>query len=191
MQLTPLGIKGAWLVESEVWTDERGYFREWFKESQILETTGINFSVKQANFSMSQAGVIRGIHFSLAPHQQAKWVTCVSGAVVDVIVDIRPESPTFKEIEYVELRPGNGKSVLVSHGLGHGFIALEKDSGVSYLLNGEYNPDLELGINPFDQELGVNWEKLSSGRKVHVVSESDRVAPSLKDLFDTGRLQVR
>jgi dTDP-4-dehydrorhamnose 3,5-epimerase len=188
MKLTPLGIKGAWIAESLVWKDDRGYFREWFKESEILGTTGINFPVEQANFSMSQKGVIRGIHFSIAPHHQAKWITCVSGAIVDVIVDIRPESPTFKKVEYVELNPGDGKSVLISHGLGHGFISLENDSGVSYLLNAPYNPDLELGIHPFDQELDVNWGKLSLGRSVHIVSESDQNASNLKELLDSGRL---
>ena len=188
MKLTPLGIKGAWLAESEVWNDERGFFREWFKNSEILSTTGLNFLVKQANFSTSQKGVIRGIHFSLTPHEQAKWITCVSGAIVDVIVDIRPESPTFKKVEYVELKPGDGKSVLISHGLGHGFISIENGSGVSYLLNAPYNPDLELGINPLDQELSVNWGKFSSDQPFYVVSESDQRAPSLKELLDTGRL---
>ena len=188
MKLTPLAIKGAWLAESQVWKDERGFFREWFKASEILDTTGIDFSVKQANFSLSQKGAIRGIHYSLTPHEQAKWITCVSGVIVDVIVDIRPESPTFKEVEYIELKPGDGKSILISHGLGHGFISLENGSGVSYLLNVPYNPDLELGINPFDQELGVDWEKFSSDRSTPVVSESDQIAPSLKELFDTGRL---
>ena len=188
MKLTPLAIKGAWLAESQVWKDERGFFREWFKASEILDTTGIDFSVKQANFSLSQKGAIRGIHYSLTPHEQAKWITCVSGVIVDVIVDIRPESPTFKEVEYIELKPGDGKSILISHGLGHGFISLENGSGVSYLLNVPYNPDLELGINPFDQELGVNWEKFSLGRSDCVVSYSDQIAPSLKELFDTGRL---
>ena len=123
MKLTPLRIEGAWVAESEVWNDDRGLFREWFKNSEILGTTGIDFSAKQANFSISQKGVIRGIHYSLTPHEQAKWVTCVSGAIIDVIVDIRPKSPTFKDVEYVELKPGDGKSVLIGHGLGHGFIS--------------------------------------------------------------------
>jgi dTDP-4-dehydrorhamnose 3,5-epimerase len=188
VKLTPLGIKGAWLAESKVWNDDRGFFREWFKESEVLSTTGINFLVKQANFSVSQKGAIRGIHYSLTPHEQAKWITCVSGAIVDVIVDIRPESSTFKEVEYVDLKPGDGKSVLISHGLGHGFISIENGSGVSYLLNAPYNPDLELGINPFDQDLGINWEKFSLDPSFYVVSESDQSAPSLKELLDTGRL---
>ena len=188
MKLTPLRIEGAWLAESKVWNDERGLFREWFKDSKILVATGIDFSVKQANFSISQKGVIRGIHYSLTPHQQAKWVTCVSGAIVDVIVDLRPKSPTFKEVEYVELNPGDGKSILISHGLGHGFISLENGSGVSYLINAHYNPDLELGINPFDLELDINWEKFLLGGSVPIVSESDEIAPSLQESFDAGRL---
>ena len=103
MKLTPLGIEGAWLAESPVWSDERGFFREWFKAEDILSATGIDFSIQQANISQSQHGVIRGIHYSLAPQGQAKWVTCVQGSILDVVVDIRPTSTTYKQ--HVSSRP--------------------------------------------------------------------------------------
>ena len=189
MKLTALGISGAWLAESDVWNDERGCFREWFKHSDIQTVLGREFSVKQANFSMSKKGVVRGIHFSLAPQGQAKWVTCVGGAIVDVIVDVRPNSPTFKKIEYINLSAEDGKSVLIGEGLGHGFISLEDNTGVSYLLNSYYAPEYEFGINPFDEDLFLEWEKLLSHSTIFC-SEVDKVAPSLQDLLTSKRLPL-
>jgi len=95
MKLTPLGIEGVWVAESPVWRDDRGFFREWFKAEDIKKVTGRNFSIEQANISVSSAGTLRGIHYSIAPRGQAKWITCVSGSIKDVIVDIRPDSQTF------------------------------------------------------------------------------------------------
>ncbi len=82
MDLIPLGIEGAWLSESPVWGDDRGSFREWFKRDEVLKKTDIDFPVNQANISISKKGVIRGIHYSLAPNPQAKWITCVSGSIM-------------------------------------------------------------------------------------------------------------
>ena len=123
MKLTSLGIDGAWVAESPVWSDERGFFREWFKSEDVLAATGINFSIQQANISQSQRRVIRGIHYSLAPEGQAKWVTCVNGRIRDVIVDIRPGSPTFGKSVFVELNGLDGLAVLIGPGLGHGFAS--------------------------------------------------------------------
>jgi dTDP-4-dehydrorhamnose 3,5-epimerase len=193
MKIKPLAISGAWTAQSEVWKDQRGFFREWFKHEEILRETGIDFSVKQANFSVSHKGVIRGIHYSLAPEGQSKWVTCVSGSIVDVVVDIRPESPTYKRVEYVTLTPENGASVLIQNGLGHGFIALEDNSGVSYLLSSPYSPDHELDISPVDEELKINWEDLLDLGTTFVFSEKDLNAPSLQTRFKQFELpgQVR
>ena len=101
MKLTPLDIDGVWLAESPVWSDNRGFFREWFKCEDVKAATGIDFSIQQANISQSQRGVIRGIHYSLAPQGQAKWITCVQGSILDVVVDIRPKSPTYKKYIYI------------------------------------------------------------------------------------------
>ena len=95
MNLIPLGIEGAWLAESQVWSDERGFFREWFKAEDVKSVTGRDFGIEQANISLSSLGTLRGIHYSIAPRGQAKWITCVSGSIKDVIVDIRPASQTF------------------------------------------------------------------------------------------------
>ena len=157
MNLTPLSIEGVWLAESPVWSDERGEFREWFQSADILQSTGIDFEVKQSNLSVSKAGVIRGIHFSKTAGGQSKWVTCVTGEILDVIVDIRPNSSTFGEHIVVKLRGGEGRSILIDGGLGHGFIAMQENTFVSYLLDSRYAPESEFGINPLDTDLAIDW----------------------------------
>ena len=157
MKLTPLGIDGAWVAESPVWSDERGFFREWFKSEEVLATTGIHFLIQQANISQSQRGVIRGIHYSLAPQGQAKWITCVNGSIRDVIVDIRPSSPTFGKSVFVDLNGLDGHAVLIGAGLGHGFASLAHSSTIAYLLSSAYSPTEEFEINPMDPELGIDW----------------------------------
>ena len=132
---------------------------------------------------------MRGIHFSLAPLGQAKWVTCVSGAIVDVIVDLRPNSPTFKKIEYIELNAKDGKSVLIGDGLGHGFISLHENSGVSYLLTSAYAPEYEFGVNPFDSDLSLEWEKFLIPQTIFC-SKADRMAPSLQNLINSKKLPM-
>ena len=96
MKLTPLGIEGVWLAESPIWSDDRGFFREWFKSEDIRNETGRDFGIEQANISLSSRGTLRGIHYSVAPRGQAKWITCVVGSIKDVIVDIRPDSKSLR-----------------------------------------------------------------------------------------------
>ena len=191
MKITPLGIEGAWLAEFEVWPDARGYFREWFRYDEILKETKIDFSVKQTNFSMSHKGVIRVIHYSLAPEGQSKWVTCVSGEIIDVVVDLRPDSPTFKKIEYIHLTPENGKAVLIKSGLGHAFISQSDNSGMSYLLSSKYTPSYELSLNPFDVELSIKWDNYSDKALGFTCSTSDRNAPTLAQSLNKGLLPTR
>ena len=97
MEFEELGISGAWIAHSSVYNDDRGFFREWFKAADVLAATGVEFEIQQANISQSQRGVIRGIHYSLAPQGQAKWITCANGHVLDVIVDI--PVPAIDEFE--------------------------------------------------------------------------------------------
>ena len=187
MKLTPLGIKGAWLAESSVWNDERGSFQEWFKGEEIFRVTGFKFSVEQANISVSKKNVIRGIHYSLAPGGQAKWVTCVNGSITDVVVDIRPNSPTYKKIEYINLQPGDGKSLLIGSGLGHAFISLEDNTNICYLLSSPYSPEFEYSIHPMDPELNINWNLELGSDNSAVISSKDLDAPTL----ETRRLEER
>ena len=185
MNLTPLGIDGAWLAEATVWSDDRGFFREWFKSEDVLATTGIDFSIQQANISQSQRGVIRGIHYSLAPQGQAKWVTCVNGLIRDVIVDIRPSSPTWGKSVFVDLNGQDGRAVLIGAGLGHGFASLAQSSIIAYLLSSPYSPTEEFEINPMDPELGIDW-----GVDLSEVSfsDKDKAAPSLAERHKEGKL---
>jgi len=178
MKLTELGIKGAWLVESDVWPDNRGSFREWFKPSESIEAIGYKFNVEQANLSISDYGVVRGIHYSLASEGQAKWVTCAHGEILDFIIDLRINSATYKKVESVQLSGIGNKSVLIGPGLGHAFVSLAQGSAVTYLLSSAYKPELEFEINPFDLSL-----KLDFGIPVNdlVVSEKDKLAPTLNE----------
>jgi dTDP-4-dehydrorhamnose 3,5-epimerase len=185
MELTPLGIKGAWVAESSVWSDERGYFREWFKSADVFAATGINFSIQQANISQSQRGVIRGIHYSLAPKGQAKWVTCVNGGIRDVIVDIRPSSPTFGKSVFVDLNGLDGRAVLIGPGLGHRFASLADSSAIAYLLSSPYSPTEEFEINPMDPDLGIDWGVDLSAVSL---SEKDKLAPSIAERRGQGKL---
>ena len=188
MELIPLGIDGAWLAESPVWSDDLGFFREWFKQEEILSKTGKNFSAQQANISLSNKGVIRGIHYSLALEGQAKWVTCVTGSIIDVIVDIRPESKSFGKWIKVELSGDSGSSVFISEGLGHGFVSLVDNTTVAYLVSTKYSPNDEFEINPLDKKLGINWGMDLGQLKV---SNKDMNAPTLSQLLAEGKLTRR
>jgi dTDP-4-dehydrorhamnose 3,5-epimerase len=176
--LIPLDIQGAWVFESPSHGDDRGYFREWFKSAMIQEKLGRNFEVAQSNLSKSKKGVVRGIHFSTASSGQAKWVTCANGAIWDVVVDIRPKSPTYKRWTAIELRAGEGKSLFIAEGLGHAFIALEDETVISYLLSSPYSPKDEFAINPQDAEIGITWPSFP----LHF-SEKDSSAPTLEQFI--------
>jgi dTDP-4-dehydrorhamnose 3,5-epimerase len=188
MKLTPLEIEGAWLAESPVWSDARGFFREWFKAEDVKAVTGFDFSIQQANISQSQRGVIRGIHYSLAPQGQAKWVTCVQGSIIDVIVDIRPKSPTYKKYIVVDLQGNEGRALLIGPGLGHGFIALEDNTFISYLLSSPYSPEFEFEIKPTDPEINIDWQLQLIGGVDIVISSKDAQAPTLAEQFAEGKL---
>jgi len=188
MIFTQLGIQGAWVVESAIWPDERGFFLEWFKKEKLSTETGFSFSVQQANFSLSNQGVIRGIHYSLAPEGQAKWVTCVSGGIIDVVVDLRIDSPTFKQVEYIKLNAGDGKAVFISPGLGHGFYSCMDNSGVAYLLDSAYAPEHEFAILPTDPELGIKWGGDTNPHPRILASSKDSSAPTLNIQLELGKL---
>jgi dTDP-4-dehydrorhamnose 3,5-epimerase len=178
MQITELEITGSWHARFPAWNDSRGSFREWFKHQEIFEATGLNFSVAQANISESKRGVVRGIHYSLAASGQAKLITCISGEIRDVIVDIRPTSNTFGKHTVVELEGGSGDAVLIGPGLGHAFSALAEKSTVAYLLNSPFAPSMEYEINPLDPELGIEWG--FPGAQL-LLSEKDLAAPNLAE----------
>jgi dTDP-4-dehydrorhamnose 3,5-epimerase len=185
MNLTPLGIEGAWLAESPIWDDDRGFFREWFKSNDMKAATGKVFEVAQANVSLSSLGTLRGIHYSISPGGQAKWITCVSGSIKDVIVDISPKSKNFGKWIAVDLDCNSGKSIYIGEGLGHGFLALKENTCVAYLVSTPFSPKDELEINPLDKKIGIDWGMDS---KMFKISEKDRNAPDLLNLLANGKL---
>ena len=187
MKLTPLGIDGAWLAESPVWNDERGFFREWFKSEDIKVATGRDFEIVQANVSLSSAGTLRGIHYSIAPRGQAKWITCVSGSIQDVIVDIRPDSKTFGTWIGLELNGNSGQAVFIGEGLGHGFLAFEDNTAVAYLVTTPYSPSQEFEINPLDKNIGIKWGMDLSSLNL---SKKDTNAPTLLERKFNGELPI-
>jgi dTDP-4-dehydrorhamnose 3,5-epimerase len=175
MTAKALSIHGAWLLQSRVFADDRGTFSEWFKSSLLTELTGESFEPVQANVSVSNAGVIRGIHYSLAPHGQAKLVTVLRGSILDVAVDVRVGSPTFGTYESVVMVAGDGHTMFLRSDMAHAFQALEDNTVVSYLVSSEYSPTDEKEISPMCSMLNIQWHD----QLRHVLSEKDKMAPNL------------
>ncbi|MFJ8111260.1 dTDP-4-dehydrorhamnose 3,5-epimerase [Streptomyces sp. NPDC096132] len=182
--MRPLGIEGAWVDTPRVFTDDRGRFHEWFKSDAFHEAVGHGFHFEQANCSRSVRGTLRGIHFATVPPGQAKYVTCVGGAVLDVVVDIRVGSPDFGKWEAVRLDDTTHRCVYLSEGLGHAFMALEDDSTVVYLCSQGYAPEREHGINPLDPALAIAWP----AGLPPLLSEKDAAAPTLEEAERQGLL---
>ncbi len=190
MQLSELAIPGAWQVVPKQFADDRGVFLEWFKDPAFVEATGRRLDLQQANASASAAGVVRGIHFADVPPGQAKYVTCVRGSVIDVIVDIRVGSPTFGQWQAVPLDDADRHAVFLSEGLGHGFMALTPDATVIYLCSSTYAPGREHGINPLDPDLGIEWptQDASGAALEPLLSSKDTEAPGLHEAAAQGLL---
>ena len=185
MQVEPLEIEGAWLFTPKVHGDERGAFLEWFKAPLFAEAVGHRLDLVQANASVSAKGVLRGIHFADVPPGQAKYVMCVGGSVLDVIVDIRVGSPTFGKWTSVLLDEHDRRAVYLSEGLGHGFCALEDGSTVVYLCSEGYNPAGEHEVHPLDPEIGIEWPVLGIEPELSV---KDAGAPTLAGAAEAGLL---
>jgi dTDP-4-dehydrorhamnose 3,5-epimerase len=176
MEITKLAIHGAWQTYSPIIEDSRGCLKEWFNYSQNFKQTGLKFEVSQSIFSKSKKGVIRGIHYSLSPSSQWKWITCVYGSILDVIVDVRLDSPTFGQQVQVFLNDSNGIGVLIQGNLGHAFQSLTDNSILVYNLSSEYDTQFEKSINPLDKKLGIKWPIIDP-----IISKKDFTSPSLVD----------
>jgi dTDP-4-dehydrorhamnose 3,5-epimerase len=183
MKVRPLGIDGAYEVTPVQHGDERGTFLEWYRFDALAAAVGHPLDLAQANLSTSARDVVRGIHFADVPPGQAKYVTCVSGAVLDVVVDLRIGSPTFGAWESVRLDDQERRAVYLAEGLGHGFCALTEGATVAYLCSTTYRPGHEHGIDPLDPELGISWPAGTP-----LLSTKDAAAPSLAELRAAGRL---
>ncbi|MBK3625488.1 dTDP-4-dehydrorhamnose 3,5-epimerase [Streptomyces sp. MBT49] len=182
--MRPLGIEGAWVLEPRVLPDGRGSFHEWFREPEFRAATGHGLGLAQANCSVSRRGVLRGVHFSDVPPGQAKYVTCVRGAVLDVVVDLRVGSPGFGRWEAVRLDDVTRHAVFLAEGLGHAFLALGDEATVVYLCSTGYAPEREHGVHPLDPGLGIDWPRGVEP----VLSPKDAAAPSLAEARASGLL---
>ncbi|MGA9492014.1 MAG: dTDP-4-dehydrorhamnose 3,5-epimerase [Mycobacterium sp.] len=184
MQVRELDIAGAWEITPQTHGDSRGMFFEWLTDRAFTEFAGHHLDVRQANCSVSAAGVLRGLHFAQLPPSQAKYVTCVSGSVFDVAVDIRLGSPTFGRWDAVTLDDRSRKTIYLSEGLAHGFLALQDNSTVMYLCSTEYNPQREHTIAATDPTLAIDWP---SGHELEL-SDRDAAAPTLDEVRAAGLL---
>ena len=183
MKVRPLAIEGAFEVTPAQHRDDRGTFLEWYRFDALAAAVGHPLDLAQANLSTSARNVVRGIHFADVPPGQAKYVTCVSGAVLDVVVDIRVGSPTFGAWEAVNLDDTERRAVYVSEGLGHGLCAMTEGATVAYLCSTTYRPGHEHGIDPLDPELGISWPTGTP-----LLSTKDAAAPSLAEARAAGLL---
>lgn len=190
MQVRELAVTGSWELTPVIHGDPRGAFLEAFKADVFADTVGHALDLQQMNCSVSAAGVLRGVHFADVPPGQAKYVTCMAGAVLDVIVDLRVGSPTFGRWDSVLLDDVERKAVYLSEGLGHAFCALADGTTVTYLCSTGYAPGREHGVHPLDPDLGIAWP--TTGRDgsplALQLSAKDEVAPSLTEAVSSGLL---
>ncbi|MCR5663641.1 MAG: dTDP-4-dehydrorhamnose 3,5-epimerase [Oscillospiraceae bacterium] len=169
-------IKDLYIVEPKVFGDHRGFFMEsWSKKA--FEAAGLHYDFVQDNHSSSTVkGTLRGVHFQRGDKAQAKLVRCVAGAVLDVAVDLRPQSPTYRQWVAVELSADNKRQLLIPRGFGHGFVTLTDRVEFLYKADNPYAPEADGGIRWNDPELAIDW-----GVENPILSEKDARAPFLKD----------
>lgn len=185
MNIRPLSVAGSFLVTPQVHTDGRGEFVEWFRADLLRDATGIDFSVLQANLSVSARGTLRGIHFADVPPGQAKYVMCSTGSIRDYVVDIRSGSPTYGQWEAVTISAAERNAIVLDVGLGHAFLALEGNTTVTYLVTDHYKPQSEHAISPLDQEIALEFPL---DRAELLLSEKDTAAPGLREAAQSGLL---
>lgn len=183
MDFLELDIPGVWVFNPRIHKDSRGVFLESFTRSSLIQAAGRGLTLAQANISKSQYGTVRGLHFASVPPGQAKYVQCVAGSIFDVIVDIRVGSATFGQWAAVTLNDEDHHGVFISEGLAHGFAALTGTATIAYFCSEPYRPSHEHGIDPFDDEIGIDWPV-----ETPIVSDRDGRAPSLADAAQAGLL---
>ena len=184
MQIRPLTIPDAFEVTPRQYPDDRGVFLESFRGDQLAELVGHRPQVVQSNVSVSSRGTVRGIHFADVPPSQAKYVTALSGSLIDFVIDIRVGSPTFGQWDSVLLDTVDRRAVYLAEGLGHAFVALEDGTTSMYLCTAAYNPGREHGIHPLDAEVGLVFPQ---GLEP-LLSPKDAAAPTLAEALDQGLL---
>ena len=179
MKITKTKLEGVVIIEPDVFGDNRGFFMESWNKKKMAEA-GLDYDFVQDNHSKSTVkGTLRGIHFQKGDKAQAKLVRCVKGAVLDVAVDLRKNSSTFKQWVGVELSEENKKQLLIPRGFGHGFVTLTDDVEFLYKADNYYAPEADAGIRWNDPEIGVEW-----GIDNPILSEKDKKNPFFRNLFE-------
>jgi dTDP-4-dehydrorhamnose 3,5-epimerase len=178
MIFTATKIPGAYLVDLEKLEDERGFFaRRWCE--RVFAEQGLTPRLAQCNISFNHSkGTLRGMHFQAKPFEEAKLVRCISGAIFDVAVDIRPQSPAFRQWVGLELSAENRSALYLPEGCAHGFLTLTDRSEILYQMSEFYDPDSGRGFRWDDPEIGIEWPG-----EVEVISERDRSLPELRTLL--------
>lgn len=177
MEIIKTPIEGLMIIQPRVFEDARGFFYESYNKKRFQELN-IHNSFCQDNLSKSSYGVVRGLHYQLEPHSQAKLVSAVVGTVWDVAVDLRTGSPTFGQWYGVELSAENKLQFLIPKGFAHGFSVLSPTAVFSYKCDDFYHPSLERGIRFDDTELNIDWKIQQDQR---IVSDKDKVHPSFAE----------
>lgn len=172
-----LEIEDVILVKPKVFGDNRGFFMESYKKSDFF-ANGIDVEFNQDNHSKSTARVLRGLHYQASPYGQAKLVRCGRGRIYDVAVDIRKNSKTYGKYVKVELSEENKHMLFIPEGFAHGFVVLSDEAELLYKASGEYNPQADRGLLWNDKDINIDWEI----DFVPILSEKDKVQPSLKDI---------
>ncbi|MGA8112205.1 MAG: dTDP-4-dehydrorhamnose 3,5-epimerase family protein [Actinocatenispora sp.] len=183
MKIRPLPIDDAFEITPVTHSDRRGSYMELYRFDRLAEHVGHPLRMAQWNVAVSTAGAMRGIHYADVPPGQAKYITCVRGGGLDVIIDLRVGSPTFGQHATVELNDTDRRAVYLGEGLGHAFCADQDDSVLTYVCSAVYNPAREHAINPMDPALGITWPVPEP-----ILSEKDATAPTLAEARERGLL---
>lgn len=173
-------IRGCFLSEPTIFNDERGYFFESFNQRSFQEAIGSNVNFVQDNEAFSTKGVLRGLHFQKANAAQAKLVRVLRGEVLDVVVDIRPESNSFKKVVSMKLSDTNKKQLFIPRGCAHGYVVLSETATFCYKCDNFYSPKAEAGIIWDDSQLNIDW---LLPKEDLIISERDRNLPNLETLL--------
>tara|TARA_B100001057_G_C22719435_1_gene899107 strand:+ start:594 stop:1145 length:552 start_codon:yes stop_codon:yes gene_type:complete len=178
MNIKTTTLEGCFIIEPKVFDDERGYFFESFHRKKFQELTGIKTQFVQDNESMSQRGVLRGLHFQTGKFAQSKLVRVIKGSVLDVAVDLRKDSSTFGKYFSIILSEKNKFQLFIPRGFAHGFVVLEDDTIFSYKCDNNYNKLAEDGVMYDDPDLQIDWN-LSKDKMI--ISEKDKNLSSFKE----------
>jgi dTDP-4-dehydrorhamnose 3,5-epimerase len=178
MEVLDTGIKDLILLKPDIHFDNRGFFQVQYNV-EILKSKGVNFDCKQMNHTLSVSkNTLRGLHFQLHPKAQSKLISCIKGSILDVVVDLRPQSSSYLEVFSIEISSSNNLKLFIPQGMAHGFITLEENVEVIYFVDEFYDSKLERVIKYDDPTFNIDW----GFESLPILSEKDKNAPYFKDI---------